>query len=93
MQIISPPSGIKSIQRGSALINSGASSINVVVASVNLSKSFVSSSFRTYVPNVGNSDLSSLACSARLSSGVQLVVERASTVGTSYVEWELVEYA
>ncbi len=93
MQIVSPPSGIKSIQRGTSLINSGVSNVNVAIALVNLSKATVKCEYRTYVAGTSNADLSSLACTSRFSSSTQIVLERGSTLGTSYVEWEVVEYA
>lgn len=89
MQIISPPSGIKSVQRGTAYLNS-VSSLNVTIASVNMSKSEVKLSTRVYS---SGSDLSVLMCSVKLATPTQLTFDRAASSGQCFAEWEIVEYA
>jgi len=94
MQILAAPSGIKSVQRGSATINAGQTFVNIAVSSVNVSKSSLSISNRAGIANTFASDFSSLFCSGKLQSSTQISLDRYSTTtgAVCLVEWELVEY-
>lgn len=89
MQIISNPSGVKSVQRGSATLSS-VGSLNVTIAAVNLSKSYL-------VMNSGGGGGATAAdqvmVTGKLNTATQLSFYRPTSTGTAIVQWEVVENA
>lgn len=83
-------SNIKSIQRGtSVLTNGGASTLNVTISSVNLSKTIVK--FTSLIISTSGS-LNSL-CNAKVTTATNLLLTRNSTTGGDItVEWEIIEF-
>lgn len=89
MQIISAPSGIKLIQRGTATFSS-TSTVNVTIASVNLSKATLNFSCSA---NGGITTADGIVISGKFSSATGLTFYRPNSGGSAIVEWEVVEYA
>ena len=93
MAVLGSSSPIKSIQRGTTQANSG-TALNVTINAVDLSKSFVSSSFKSgyYSSQTGGNGISG---AATLSSSTNLQVIRGWSAGITAnpdVHWEVIEY-
>ncbi len=87
MQVISPPSGVKSVQRGYTTV---ANALQVTVSPVNMSKSFLSV---TYVVSGSANSVDSSTVAARLTAPDKVDLNRGSSSGSAYVAWELIENA
>ena len=90
MAVLGSSSPIKSIQRGTTQATGG----NVTINAVDLSKSFVSSSFRSgyYSASTAGNGISGVAT---LTSSTNLQVIRGSSTGFTVnpvVYWEVIEY-
>ena len=87
MAVLGSSSPIKSIQRGASIATGG----NVTINAVDLSKSFVSSSFRSAYGNTGNgiSGAITLASSTTIQA---LLGSSGSYLNYPTVYWEVIEY-
>lgn len=85
MQIVSNPSGVKSVQRGTTTVSSG-QAVTVNISSVNLAKTFLRSSYQA-------AGVTQDFVSVRLTSATQLYIVRSTASGSAYVDWEVVENA
>jgi len=84
-----PSSVIKSIQRGQSVL-SGSYWMNVAVAQVDMSKSFLTvTASNDYSNSVNAGKLTPLVS---LSSSVNIYIQRTSSLGSSRIQWELIEY-
>lgn len=88
MQIISAPSGVKSVQRGTASM-SGVGAVDVAVSAVNMGKALLTFS----VGAAGSSTINSLAVRGKLTTSSNIQFNRNDTTGGVAIDWELIEYA
>ena len=81
--------GIKSVQRGIATIGS-TGTLNTTITAVDTSKSFVTHSQYT---RISAADLDQALASAQLTSSTNIQFIKWDATNTTYVAWEVVEFA